>query len=156
MSKPDCPPSPYIVCGQLSLPAVPSQVPLSCVPPCRCFGSRGSTETVLNCSVESPVFRLEICVGTIESAFWHATRLAGLSGRSVQSPEASAVVPLDLTTPPSEPSKKSFGFDGETTRACWSGWMPFCGSCVSAVWSPQCSPASTESRTVLPLLRRPA
>src|ERR1044071_2099535 len=154
MSNDDTPPSPYIVWPHVWLPAVPSQVPLSCVPPWTSFGFRGFTDSVWNCSVDRPVLRLSMCVGILASELWHAASDRAPSPRVAQTSEPSTSDPLERTTPPSEPSKNCSGFDGFVTSACWSGWIPFCvplPAVLSAVWSYQCAPASSESRTVRPL-----
>src|SRR5262249_32200761 len=127
MSKPDWPPSPYIVDVQFGLAVVPSHVPLSCVPPCRSDGFAGLIETLWNCSVDSPAFRVVSVVGIAFSMFVHAALLAAPRPRWLQSfvpfAEPSMRTPLERIRPPSEPSQNWSGFDGGVTIACWSGWI---------------------------------
>src|SRR5215510_16197686 len=67
-----------------------------------------------------------IRLGTFDSIRWQFAILAGPSGRSfvLHRKDKSPNVPSVRTTPPSEPSKICVGFDGFTTIACWSGWIP--------------------------------
>src|SRR5215208_5639999 len=99
--KPDCPPSPQIVIGQTTLEPPYSNVPLSCVPPMRFFGSVGFADRLWNWSVERPLFRLVSVVGTRDSSCWHSARFAPVTPRVAQSPEVSAKSPLERTRPPS-------------------------------------------------------
>src|SRR4030095_16963286 len=68
-----------------------------------------------------------IVVGTRESIRPQFARLAApRTPRSFELHRAdrSPNVPSVRITPPSDPSKICVGFDGFTTIACWSGWIP--------------------------------
>jgi len=149
-SKPDWPPSPYIVASQAGDVVFPSHVPLSCVPPIRFVLSNGFTATLWNCRVESPWFSVVSFVGTAERSSLHVVVYGPKSG--LQFDVASVSCPLERITPPSEPSKKRSGFAGSTPSACWSGWIPVVGEALSRVWSVQVFPASCDSSTARPLL----
>src|SRR6516164_317872 len=111
-----------MICGHTTAEPVVSKVPLSCVPPCRCFGLSGATDRLWNCNVESPLFRLNKREGTLDSSCWQSARFAPLSPRYVvHCDEISEKLPLERMSPPSEPSKNRPGFVGLTTSACWSG-----------------------------------
>src|SRR5215471_1587286 len=56
--KPDWPPSPYMICGHVTAEPRVSNVPLSCVPPCKCLGLSGATERLWNWSVDRVLFML--------------------------------------------------------------------------------------------------
>src|SRR5215510_10717006 len=92
-----------MIWGQTTAEPVVSSVPLSCVPPWTCFGLSGATERLWNWSVESPLFRLKSFEGTADSNCRHVARLKGLRGRLLHCGEMSENVPLDRTSPPSEP-----------------------------------------------------
>src|SRR5215510_6015275 len=110
-----------MICGQTTYPPVVSNVPLSCVPPIRFFGSNRLTERLWNCSVESRLFRLYRYVGTRESSCWQSVSPPPESPRAAHWDETSAKAPLERIRPPSEPSKNILGLLGLTTSACWSG-----------------------------------
>src|SRR5690348_15147699 len=101
--KPDWPPSPYMICGHVVGEPYVSHVPLSCVPPWRCFGLSGATDRLWNCSVDRPSFRLDRRVGTAESNCLQSALLVAPSGRPSHCDEMSAKLPLVLTRPPSDP-----------------------------------------------------
>src|SRR6266702_466235 len=111
-----------MICGQVREVLDLSNVPLSCVPPCRCAALSAATDRLWNCKVESPVFKLWRKVGTLESNWSQRAKSVPLSPRGVAHwDEMSAKLPLDRMSPPSEPSKKRAGLVGLTTSACWSG-----------------------------------
>src|SRR4029453_11878760 len=56
--KPDWPPSPQMSMFHTTPEPPVENVPLSCVPPIRFFGSAGFPERLWNCRVESPCLRL--------------------------------------------------------------------------------------------------
>ena len=88
-------------------------------------------------------------------------RLADLPEPAVAADEILLKVPVDRTSPPSEPSKNCIGLLGLTTSACWSGWIEFPATAVllqqlpagggavvaSRVWSVQLAPAFLDKRT---------
>src|SRR5262245_17397773 len=122
--KPDWPPSPYTICGQTCAEPYVSNVPLSWVPPWRCFGLYAATERLWNCSVESPLLTSTRTVGTADSNCLHSARLAPVSGRESHCDEMSAKSPLDRMRPPSPPKIAAFE-PGISTMACESGCWPF-------------------------------
>src|SRR5262245_3321545 len=112
-----------MICGQVTAEPFVSSVPLSCVPPWMCFGLSGATERLWNWSVESPLLRVKRCEGTADSNCWHVARLIGPRGRLLHCGEMSENVPLDRTSPPSEPKMAPF-VPGISTIAWLSGCMP--------------------------------
>src|SRR5438552_6897369 len=93
-----------MICGHTTAEPVVSNVPLSCVPPCRCLELSAATERLWNCRVERPLFRLYRYEGTAESICWHVARSSPLSPRGLpHCDEMSVKIPLDRTNPPSEP-----------------------------------------------------
>src|SRR5215213_5222380 len=166
--NPDWPPSPYMICGQTTDEPVVSNVPLSCVPPWRCFGLSAATDRLWNCSVERPLFRSYSCVGTAESSCLQRAMLVGPSGRVSHCPEMSAKLPLVRTRPPSEP-KIAESVPGIATMACSSGCIPFGANAfglqhwparfgvvvASHVMSVKFAPASVERRNARPLVAKP-
>src|SRR6266540_4245748 len=109
-----------MICGQTTEEPYVSNVPLSCVPPCRCFGLSGATERLWNWSVESDLFMLYRYVGTAERSCWQSARFAPLSPRAAHCDEMSAKLPLDRISPPSVP-KIAASLPGISTIACESG-----------------------------------
>src|SRR5438552_11529384 len=159
-----------MICGHTTAEPVVSNVPLSCVPPCRCLESSAATERLWNCKVESPLFRLERWLGTCDKSCWQSARSSPLSPRGlVHCAEMFANAPSERTRPPSEPSKKRPGLPGLTTNPCWSGCIPFgaiglgwqqlpggVGFVVeSHVMSVNDAPASVERRTPRPFVANP-
>src|SRR5207237_2282784 len=71
---PDWPPSPKIVTNQL--PELKACVPLSCVPPMTSLALCTFSDRLWNWSVPSPLFIVEIVVGTFFSQFWQSVRFA--------------------------------------------------------------------------------
>src|SRR6266516_5957881 len=143
-----------MVCGQTGVPGLGrSNVPLSCVPPCRSFELAGFTERLWNWIVSSPTLRLTSCLGTRDSSCWHRVRSLPTSERKLHREEVLEKTPSDRTTPPSEPSKNWLGLAGFVTSTCWSGWSPcgLVGEYASSVMSVQLTPASVESTTPRPL-----
>src|SRR5512138_3676496 len=106
-----------MICGHTTAEPVVSYVPLSCVPPCRCFGLSPATEKLWNCSVDNPLFRLNRCFGTRESNCLHAVICEPESPRSSHWYETSLKSPLDRTMPPSDPEKNMYGLSGCVTSA---------------------------------------
>src|SRR6266446_7507017 len=104
-SKPESPPSPKIVCGQVTAEPVVSNVPLSCVPPCTSFAFAGFTERLWNWRVCSPLFRLVQVVGARDKSCLQRLSDGSERPRPSQRPEISVNVPSDRIRPPSEPSK---------------------------------------------------
>src|SRR5439155_26490460 len=98
-----------MICGQTFVDPVVSNVPLSCVPPIRFFGSNALTDRLWNCSVESVLFRSNRNVGTRESNCWQSVKFPSVRPRDAHSEEMSAKAPLDRIKPPSEPSKNIAG-----------------------------------------------
>src|SRR5882724_7671958 len=148
-SKPERPPSPKMVCGQVTLEPVVSNVPLSWVPPCTSFAFAGFTDRLWNCSVWSPLFRLVYDVGARDKSCLQRLSAGSIRLRPSQRLEMSVNVPSDRIRPPSEPSKYWFGLFGFTANACWSGCRPTCDASVPSVPSGR-SAASVSSVNVLP------
>src|SRR5580704_1680657 len=105
ISKPDWPPSPKIVCTHFSIFEVTSQVPLSCVPPCRSFTLNGFTDRLWNCNVVNPLLMLVSLVGTRESSCWQQVSTAPDNDLDAQFAEISVTCPLERIVPPSEDSQ---------------------------------------------------
>src|SRR5436190_13752809 len=157
-----------MIFGQVTAELLVSNVPLSCVPPWRCFGLSAATDRLWNCNVERPLFRLYSCVGTAESSCLHRAMLTGPSGRLSHCPEMSAKLPLVRTRPPSEP-KIAESVPGIATIACSSGCIPFGANAfglqhwpgwfgavdASHVMSVKLAPASIERRNARPFDEKP-
>src|SRR6266542_3729897 len=113
-----------MICGQTTDEPVVSNVPLSCVPPCRCFASSAATDRLWNWSVESPLFMLYRYDGTADSSCWQSVRPEPVRPRSVHCDEMSANSPLERISPPSVPKIAAL-VPGISTMACESGCWPF-------------------------------
>src|SRR5262245_406716 len=98
-----------------------SQVPLSCVPPCRILALNGLTDKLWNWSVVRPLLRLVSSDGMLESIWWQRASEFAERFRLSHHDERSTRSPLDRITPPSFVSKNWNGLLGFVTRACWSG-----------------------------------
>src|SRR5947209_19333721 len=151
----DWPPSPPTDSNQL-LPALVDfwlydQVPLSCEPPITSvLGCWGLIARLWNCTVASPLFRLNISVGTAFNQLWQSVKSAPASPLLAQPPDASLKTPLVRTRPPSEPRKAISEFPGAKAIPCWSGCIPSGGDCMSSVRSVKLTPASVKRCTVHP------
>src|SRR5215211_3548231 len=102
------------------LPGMFSQVPLSCVPPCRRLLLRGSTDRLMNWSVFRPSFTLSSLDGTRDSICLHRASSAASSPRfgSSHHDERSTNDPLERITPPSLLSMNRNGLFGCVTKSC--------------------------------------
>src|SRR5438309_2474656 len=97
-SMPDWPPSPKIVTNQL--PELKACVPLSCVPPMMSLsGFCTLTERLWYWSVPSPLFIVDVVVGTFDSQLTQSVLSAPERPRDAQSPEALLNEPLSLQKP---------------------------------------------------------
>src|SRR5262245_1689984 len=157
-----------MICGQTTAEPVVSNVPLSCVPPCRCLGLSEATDRLWNCSVDRPLFMLNRCDGTAESSCWHSARFAPLMPRELHCEEMLVKFPLERMRPPSPP-KIAASVPGISTTACESGCCPFGatafgwqqlpggvgGVVASHVMSVNDAPASAERMNARPLVVKP-